>query len=108
MFTHGNGCTVEWGANIDDRRSFTEYAFVFGNAAVSWERRRQLTVAMCSTEAEYMSLFESTEEVIHLRSYISEILGKMGTQTTTSNVNQGTNQLSKNPVFHKRTKPVDH
>jgi hypothetical protein len=51
---------ADWGASIDDRRSYTGYVFNFANAAVSWESRKQRTVAMSSTEAEYMALSEST------------------------------------------------
>jgi hypothetical protein len=58
---------ADWGASIDDRRSYTGYVFNFANAAVSWESRKQRTVAMSSTEAEYMALSESTKEAIHLK-----------------------------------------
>lgn len=67
---------ADWGANIDDRRSYTGYVFSFANAAVSWESRKQRTIAMSSTEAEYMALSESTKEAIHLRRFLSEILGQ--------------------------------
>lgn len=51
---------------------------------------------MSSTDAEYMSLSESTKEAIHLQSCVSERLDQMGAK-----------QLSKNPVFQERTKHVD-
>ncbi|KAH0818354.1 hypothetical protein GEV33_004437 [Tenebrio molitor] len=97
---------ADWGASIDDRRSYTGYVFNFANVAVSWESRKQRTVAMSSTEAEYMALSESTKEAIHLRRFLSEVLDQPST-TIIFNDNQGAGQLSKNNVFHNRTKHVD-
>jgi hypothetical protein len=97
---------ADWGASIDDRRSYTGYVFNFANVAVSWESRKQRTVAMSSTEAEYMALSESTKEAIHLRRFLSEVLDQPST-TIIFNDNQGAGQLSKNHVFHNRTKHVD-
>jgi len=97
---------ADWGANVDDRRSYTGYVFNFGSAAVSWESRKQRTVPMCSTEAEYMALSESAKGAIHLKRFLSEILGQQQA-TVIYNDNQGAGRLCKNPVFHNRTKHVD-
>jgi hypothetical protein len=58
---------ADWSASMNDRRSYTGSIFNFANAAVSWELRKQRTVAMSSTEAEYMALSESTKEAIPVR-----------------------------------------
>jgi hypothetical protein len=42
---------ADWGANPDDRKSYTGYIFIFANCSVSWETRKQQTVALSSTEA---------------------------------------------------------
>jgi hypothetical protein len=49
---------ADWGASMNDRRSYTGSVFNFANATVSWELRKKRTVAMSSTEAEYMALSE--------------------------------------------------
>ena len=90
---------ADWGASTDDRRSYTGFAFILANAA------EQRTVAMSSTEAEYMSLSDSSKAAIHLRRLLEEILDDQKT-TTIYNDNQGAGLLSKNPVFHNRTKHV--
>jgi hypothetical protein len=53
-----------------------------------------------------MALSESTKEAIHLRRFLSEVLDQPST-TIIFNDNQGAGQLSKNHVFHNRTKHVD-
>lgn len=97
---------ADWGSNIDDRRSYTGFAFKLSNASVSWDSRKQRTVAMSSTEAEYMSLSDSTKEAIHLRRFLIDIIGHQET-TIIFNDNQGAGLLSKNPIFHNRTKHMD-
>lgn len=67
---------ADWGANVDDRRFYTGYVFNFGSAAVSWESRKQRTIAMSSTETKYMALSESAKEAIHLKRFLTEILGQ--------------------------------
>lgn len=51
----------------DDRRSYTDYAFIFGNGAVSWEAKKQRTDALSSTESEYMAMAEGAKEAIYLQ-----------------------------------------
>ncbi|XP_053958679.1 uncharacterized protein LOC128863506 [Anastrepha ludens] len=97
---------ADWGSNIDDRRSYTGFTFKLANGAISWESRKQRTVAMSSTEAEYMALSDSTKEAIHLKRLVREITGEDRT-VIIYNDNQGAGKLSKNPIFHNRTKHVD-
>lgn len=37
---------ADWGANTDDRSSFTGYVFKLAGCAVNWSSRKQKTVAM--------------------------------------------------------------
>lgn len=56
---------VECGNCPMDRQSYTGYVFTFIGRAVSWESRKQRTVALASKEAEYMALNEALKEAIH-------------------------------------------
>ncbi|XP_011704341.1 PREDICTED: uncharacterized protein LOC105459784 [Wasmannia auropunctata] len=44
---------ADWSGCSVDRRSYTGYSFVVGSGAVSWISKKQQTVALSSTEAEY-------------------------------------------------------
>jgi hypothetical protein len=49
--------------NETDRRSTTGYLFkMFNNCLVTWNTKRQNSVAASSIEAEYMALFEAVKE----------------------------------------------
>ncbi|XP_055385542.1 uncharacterized protein LOC129614726 [Condylostylus longicornis] len=64
---------ADWGSNIDDRKLFTGYIFKLSGAPISWDSRKQKTIALSSTEAEYLSLTEATKESIYLRELLQEI-----------------------------------
>ncbi|MCO5549405.1 hypothetical protein L7F22_002876 [Adiantum nelumboides] len=43
----------DWVGSVSDRRSTSGYMFSFGSVAVTWSSKKQPTVALSSTEAEY-------------------------------------------------------
>ena len=55
---------ADWGNDPTDSKSYTGYAFAVGGAVISWKSRKQRTVALSSTEAEYKALTEATNESI--------------------------------------------
>jgi hypothetical protein len=46
---------VDWGANMIDRKSISGYVFQMANSPISWQSKKQPTVALSSMEAEYMA-----------------------------------------------------
>ena len=51
-------CDSDWGGGPNDRRSTSGYCFKISDdsSVICWSSRKQQTVALSSTEAEYMSL----------------------------------------------------
>ena len=43
---------ASWGSDPDDRRSYTGFVFKLANGPISWESRKQRSVALSSAEAE--------------------------------------------------------
>ena len=97
----------DWAGDVSTRISTSGYIFRLGGATISWKSKRQATVALSSTEAEYIALCAASQEVVWLR----RLLASMGLQqkepTTLNEDNQGTIALSKNPKSHARTKHID-
>ncbi|CAG4987165.1 unnamed protein product [Colias eurytheme] len=113
MFSKDN-CRLEgfvdadWASNTLDRKSYTGFYFKFSGTVISYECKKQCTVALSSTEAEYMAIAEACKEAIYLRNLFSEIIvNGFDYVITLYNDNQGAQKLTENPLFHKRTKHID-
>lgn len=98
---------ADWGSNEDDRRSFTGYAFLLNNAALSWESRKQRTVALSTCEAEYMALTEAAKEAKYLKNFLIEIGYRKDDPVRLLNDNKSAQQIASNPVHNSRTKHID-
>ena len=49
---------ADWAGDIESRRSTSGYVFMMNGGCISWRSKKQRTVALSSTEAEYMALSE--------------------------------------------------
>ena len=75
---YGRGSTLvgysdsDWAGDIDNRRSTPGFCFTLGSGAVSWSSKKQPTVALSSTEAEYRAACSAATEAIWLRRLLAE------------------------------------
>jgi hypothetical protein len=100
-------CDSDWGNDIDDRRSYTGYAFILAGGAVSWQSKKQPTTALSSVEAEYMAATQATKEAIWWRTFLSELGLVIAGSTVLITDSKGSIDLAKNPEHHARTKHID-
>lgn len=96
----------DWAADIETRRSVTGFLFLLAGAPISWSSKCQPTVALSSTEAEYMALAMTCCEGIFLQRLLSQ-LGLPIVPLTILGDNQSSLALVRNPVLHSRTKHID-
>jgi Reverse transcriptase (RNA-dependent DNA polymerase) len=99
-------CDADYAGDLDSRRSTTGYVFILNGGAISWSSRLQQTVAVSTTEAEYMAAAAAIKEALWLRS----LLHSLHLDIPTININadsQGAIKLLKNPVFSMRSKHID-
>ncbi|KAG6465891.1 hypothetical protein O3G_MSEX015473 [Manduca sexta] len=97
---------ADWAGNDVDRKSYTGFIFKIGNSLVSWESRKQRTVALSSTEAEYMALSDACKEALFVRNFLIELLN-IECKVLLYNDNQSALKLTSNSMFHSRTKHID-
>jgi hypothetical protein len=99
-------CDSDWGQS-EDRRSVTGYVFLLCGGAVSWQSRKQRTVALSTVEAEYMAATQATKEAIWWRSHLAGLGFDTTLPTQLLSDSQGSIALAKNPEHHARTKHID-
>ncbi|XP_045466761.1 secreted RxLR effector protein 161-like [Harmonia axyridis] len=97
---------ADWANDKSDRRSYTGFVFRLSGGAISWQSMKQRTVALSSTEAEYMALSEAVKEAIYLKNLLFELV-RFKDRIVVFNDNQGAQKLLANPSNHCRTKHID-
>ena len=98
---------ASYGSDEESKRWRSGYVFMSAGAAVSWGSILQDVVALSNTEAEYMAISHALQEGLYLRMLRVEIgvePDMCGTLLLFDN--QSAIKLSKNPVFHKRSKHI--
>ena len=88
-------------ANTDDYKSTSGYVFVVGGGAIMWRSKKQTTIALSSTEAEYIALSEAGCEARWLRNLYEEIRYIQTSPNTIKGDNEGSISMAHNPQFHK-------
>ncbi|PKU78407.1 Retrovirus-related Pol polyprotein from transposon TNT 1-94 [Dendrobium catenatum] len=97
----------DWAGDSTDRKSVSGYCNFIGNSLISWQVKKQSTVARSSTEAEYRSLAIAASEVIWLRRLLSDFNLPPQAPMPLYCDNTSAIALANNPVFHARTKHIE-
>lgn len=98
---------ADWGGSIDGRKSRSGYIFKICGGIISWISKKQTTVALSSTEAEYLAASLAVQECVWLRSVLFDLNFTQSQPSVIFEDNQSTISLSKNAKFHARTKHID-
>ncbi|KAG8472960.1 hypothetical protein CXB51_035039 [Gossypium anomalum] len=97
---------ADFAGDLDRKRSLTGYVFTIGGCAISWKATLQTTVALSTTEAEYMAITEACKEAIWLKGLFSELNEDLQISTVFCD-SQSAIFLTKDQMFHERTKHID-
>ncbi|KAH9669389.1 Integrase catalytic domain-containing protein [Citrus sinensis] len=99
-------CDSNFAGDLNKRRSTTGYVFTLGGGPVSWRLILQSTIALSTTEAEYMAATEAVKEAIWLKGLLGD-LGVIHENIAVFCDNQSAIFLAKNQTYHARTKHID-
>ncbi|RAW24370.1 hypothetical protein PC110_g19204 [Phytophthora cactorum] len=96
----------DWAGNRDDRRSVSGIVLVMCGAPVVWRSSFQKTVALRSTDAEYMALRDIVKEVVWVRLLLKDIGSEQEGGSVIYEDNQGVMTLEMNTGYQACTKHV--
>ena len=91
----------------DARRSKTGYVAMMCGSLVAWASKLHSSVALSTTEAEYMALSASTQEVVFLRQLLLNLGEFSGGPTPMFEDNEGCEALATNTITTAKTKHID-
>jgi hypothetical protein len=97
----------DWAGCVADRKSTSGCCLSLGSGLVCWFSRKQKSVALSSAEVEYMAASQANCEAIWLRKMLVDLFGQEMPPTVIHCDNQSCIKLSKNPVFHDRSKHIE-
>ena len=97
---------ADYAGDISTRRSTSGVVCQYMGGPVSWLSQKQKSVALSTTEAEFMAASEAAKEIIWLSRLFSEITTL--TETPVLKIdNMSSVKLVKNPTFHRRSKHIE-
>lgn len=100
-------CDADYAGDHDTRRSTTSYVFMLGSGAISWCSKRQPTVSLSTTEAEYRAAAMAAQESTWLVQLLEDLHQPTDYAVPFYCDNLSAIRLAENPVFHARTKHVE-
>ena len=98
---------ADMGGDIDTRKSTTGVLFFLGSSPVTWQSQKQKVVALSSCEAEYIAGTAAACQGIWLAQLLADLQSKQRAAFLLKMDSQSAIALSKNPVFHDRSKHID-
>lgn len=97
---------ADWGGDKNGRRSTTGYCVLINNNLISWNTKKQPTVALSTAEAELMAMVEVVKEVMWVQQLMDELNITIATPTIRVD-NQSAIKMSENDTHHDRSKHID-
>uniref|UniRef100_H3H7U1 Integrase catalytic domain-containing protein n=1 Tax=Phytophthora ramorum TaxID=164328 RepID=H3H7U1_PHYRM len=94
---------ADWAGDLADRKSTSGYTFMLMSAPVSWGSKKQSSVSLSTSEAEYIALSLAIQEGKWIHRLLCEILAaanETGPELMIREDNQLCIKMTKNPVNH--------
>lgn len=97
----------DYGGDLDTRRSTSGYIFMMAGGPVSWSSKRQQTVALSTTEAEYMAMTRGSQQALWMHNFLVEVDLTQPLPAKLMVDNDSSIALAQSTKGHARAKHID-
>lgn len=98
---------ADYATNPGDRKSISGYGFMYAGGMISWRSKKQPVVAHSSSESELIALDAAAREGLWLTSLFEQLSRPITLPMQLWEDNQGTINVTKNPVNHPGMKHIE-
>jgi hypothetical protein len=106
-FTLSGYTNSYWAGSVSDRKITSGCCFSLGSTMISWQSRKQSSIALNTVEAEYIVACSSSCKAIWLRKLLTNLFDLEMEATTILCDNRSCIKMTENPVFHVRSKHIE-
>ena len=96
----------DWARSLEDRKSTSSYVFHMSSGVISWSSKKQPIAAQSIAEAKYIATNVAVCQAVWLRRILADLKEEQVEETTIFCVNMPSIALTKNHVFHGRSKHI--
>ena len=97
----------DWAGSAMDQKSTFGCCFSLGSGMISWLSRKQTSISLSTSEVEYITPSMESRGVVWLRKLLDGIFDLDLEPTLIHCDNKSCVKISKNPIFHVRSKNID-
>lgn len=90
---------------MDDKKSTLGNTFIFGSGAITWSTKKQETMALSSSEAEYVAITIAAKQALWIRKLLADFHLEQGAVVICCD-NGSAIAMDKNPTFYCRIKHI--
>jgi hypothetical protein len=90
------------------RKSTSGVVFFLGTNIITWTSQKQKVVSLSSCESEYIAAAIAAYQGVWLNRLLADLLGTEQKSLKLLIDNRSAQELSKNPVYHERSKHIRH
>ena len=94
----------DWAGSDEEMSSTSGFCFSMGGTIFCWNSKKQTVVAHSTAEAEYIAAYVAANHLVWLRKILGELSFEQANPTILWCDNMAAIAISKNSVFHNRTK----
>ena len=97
---------ADWANCVDERKSTSGGAFFLGESLVAWLSKKQSSISLSTTEAEYIAAATCCTQILWMVQSLADLEVKYDVSIPIHCDNTSAISVSKNPIIHSKTKNI--